>query len=242
VFVGVTDMEEEISKLKISKEILESLIVFRYNEKIYDYKEIELEKTVYMHDLMNPDVILLFVDNKRYRVWLWHGSNTTMRMKSKAAILAPKIRDRYGISFQISAVDEGNETLGFRVMLGLEEEKPVHVKKKKKSQPELLNEKMEQALEFFDSILHEKGVLHKVDYGTFLSERVRKKIESLMQEESVNELTIQREYLPEIFSKDVLELSDDGLPTLTGFILEYLKEKGISTEAYGKIIKFFKES
>ena len=43
-------------------------------------------------------------------------------MKFIAAKLSPAIRDRYGREFKIGAVDEGNETLGFKRMIGEEDE------------------------------------------------------------------------------------------------------------------------
>ncbi len=100
----------------------EKIIVFQYNDQLNEFQELELEEDIEITELLDPDFILLFVDPSRYRVWIWHGSNTTTRMKFIAAKLAPSIRDRYGIGFKISAVDEGNETLGFKVAAKLEEE------------------------------------------------------------------------------------------------------------------------
>lgn len=100
----------------------EKLIVFQYNDQLNEYQELEFDESVEISELLDPDFILLFVDPKKYRVWIWHGANTTTRMKFIAAKLAPSIRDRYGIGYKISAVDEGNETIGFHVMSGVEEE------------------------------------------------------------------------------------------------------------------------
>jgi hypothetical protein len=100
----------------------EKLIVFQYNDQLNEYQELEFDESVEISELLDPDFILLFVDPKKYRVWIWHGANTTTRMKFIAAKLAPSIRDRYGIGYKISAVDEGNETVGFNVMAGVEEE------------------------------------------------------------------------------------------------------------------------
>jgi len=111
-----------MSKEPTPEEEKEKLIVFQYSDELNEYQELEVEEDVQMHELLDPDFILLFVDSKRYRIWLWHGSNTTTRMKFIAAKLAPSIRDRYGIGFKIEAVDEGNETLGFKIAAGLEEE------------------------------------------------------------------------------------------------------------------------
>jgi len=100
----------------------EKIIVFQYNDELNEYQELEIDVDVQMHELLDPDFILLFVDSKRYRIWIWHGSNTTTRMKFIAAKLAPNIRDQFGIGFKIAAVDEGNETVGFKIAAGVEEE------------------------------------------------------------------------------------------------------------------------
>lgn len=72
-------------------------------------------------------------------------------------------------------------------------------------------------------------------------ESAEKKIEFIMKKESVNELTIARKYLPEIFSADILDISkDDGLPILKPFAIQYFSSKGIITEFYGNVIKFKK--
>ena len=108
--------EEEIPEKEKEK-----IIVFQYNDQINEFQELELEEDIKLFDLLDPDFVLLFVDFSRFRVWIWHGSNTTTRMRFIAARLAPNIRDRFGIGFKISAVDEGNETLGFKVAIGMEE-------------------------------------------------------------------------------------------------------------------------
>ncbi|MFX0036454.1 MAG: zinc ribbon domain-containing protein [Candidatus Hermodarchaeota archaeon] len=70
---------------------------------------------------------------------------------------------------------------------------------------------------------------------------VGKKIKSIMKNNSINELTIERQYLPEIFGADVLKISkDDGLPVLGPYVMRYLFTKGVSTDIFGNIIKFKK--
>ncbi|MFW9942073.1 MAG: hypothetical protein ACFFFT_13605, partial [Candidatus Thorarchaeota archaeon] len=112
-----------MSEESLPIEVEEKIIVFHYNDELNEYQELEVEEGVKIQDLLDPDFILLFVDPKRYRIWIWHGSNTTTRMKFIAAKLAPTIRDQYGIGYKITAVDEGNETLGFKIAAGVEEEK-----------------------------------------------------------------------------------------------------------------------
>ena len=73
------------------------------------------------------------------------------------------------------------------------------------------------------------------------AERALNKIKSLLSEEGVNELTIERQYLLEIFSHELLELSpDDGLPILILSTRKYLSTRGIITTYKGKDVKFSK--
>ncbi len=65
-----------------------------------------------------------------------------------------------------------------------------------------------------------------------------KKIESIFKEQSVNQITIHRKYLPEIFDADLLEISDsDGLPTLKPLLVYYLWMDGIITKFYSNVIQ-----
>ena len=100
----------------------EKILVFQFNDELSEYQELELDEDIPLHELLDSDFILLFVDPKRYRLWIWQGINTTTRMKFISAKTAHIIRDRYGIAFKITSVDEGNETAGFKALLGLEEE------------------------------------------------------------------------------------------------------------------------
>jgi len=100
----------------------DKIISFQYSDEDQEFQELEVEEELSLYELLDSDFILLFVDEARYRVWVWQGTNTTTRMKFISAKIAPNIRDKYGIAYKITAVDEGNETLGFKVMIGLEEE------------------------------------------------------------------------------------------------------------------------
>ncbi|MCK4480063.1 MAG: hypothetical protein KAV01_06015 [Candidatus Lokiarchaeota archaeon] len=132
----------------------EKIIVFQYNDELNEFQELELEEDIEIQELLDPDFVLLFVDFTRYRVWIWHGSNTTTRMKFIAAKLAPSIRDRYGIGFKIAAVDEGNETLGFKIAIGLEEEVDYT-----EVQTGPTYEGTQEDLELFESLSREKILL-----------------------------------------------------------------------------------
>ena len=132
----------------------EKIIVFQYNDELNEFQELELEEDIEIQELLDPDFVLLLVDFTRYRVWIWHGSNTTTRMKFIAAKLAPSIRDRYGIGFKIAAVDEGNETLGFKIAIGLEEEVDYT-----EVQTGPTYEGTQEDLELFESLSREKILL-----------------------------------------------------------------------------------
>ncbi|MFX1570722.1 MAG: hypothetical protein ACFFCV_20485 [Promethearchaeota archaeon] len=77
----------------------------------------KLKKPLYKN--LDSDYILLLVDEARFKVWMWCGSNTTIRMRFLASKSAEVVRDRYGQEFEIVAVDEGSEPLEFKQMIGL---------------------------------------------------------------------------------------------------------------------------
>lgn len=55
-------------------------------------------------------------------MWHWIGSYTPIRSRFIAGYTALTIRDKYSFAFRVIHVDEGNEPIGFKVMVGLEEE------------------------------------------------------------------------------------------------------------------------
>jgi len=139
---------------KLPEQEKEKIIVFQYVDELSEFQELELADDIQITELLDPDFVLLFVDPIHYRVWIWHGSNTTTRMKFIAAKLAPSVRDRYGIGFKISAVDEGNETLGFKVAIGIEKE-PEYLE----AQTGPTYEGTEQDLELLEKLSKEKILL-----------------------------------------------------------------------------------
>jgi len=100
----------------------QTITVYQFNDEIGDFEELIIDPDVQLKDLLDEDFVLLFVDPQHFRVWLWHGYNTTTRMKYIAAVMAPSIRDKHGFAFKITAVDQDNEVHGFLVMIGLAEE------------------------------------------------------------------------------------------------------------------------
>ncbi len=132
----------------------QSIIVYQFNDQIGDFDELIIDPEIELKDLLDDDFILLFIDPKHYRVWLWHGYNTTTRMKFMAAKMAAPIRDRHGIAFKITAVDQDNETVAFKVMLGLEEEIDYEV-----AQTGPAYEGTEEDLELLESLSRERILL-----------------------------------------------------------------------------------
>ena len=116
------EKERKEPKDEFPEEIRKLMVIFQFNDQLGEFEELEVGQDIELVELLDPDFVLLFVDPKHFRVWIWHGSNTTTRMKFIAAKISPTIRDRYGIGFKITAVDEGNETLGFKTTMGLEKE------------------------------------------------------------------------------------------------------------------------
>ncbi len=101
---------------------VQTITVYQFNDEIGDFEELIIDPDLKLKDLLDDDFILLFVDPQHFRVWLWHGYNATTRMKFIAAKVSPSIRDKHGIAFKITAVDQDNETQGFLIMIGLAEE------------------------------------------------------------------------------------------------------------------------
>lgn len=115
-------IDNEREKGQIPEIQEDPIVVFQFNDELGEFEELEIDEEIPLHELLDPDFILLFVDPQRYRVWVWQGSNTTTRMKFISAKIAPTIRDQYGIAYKITTVDDSNETLAFKIMVGLEEE------------------------------------------------------------------------------------------------------------------------
>ena len=144
----------KIKGLKLPEIEEEKLRIYQFNDKLGEFEELEIEEDLPLHELFDSDFILLIVDPTYYRVWLWHGANTTTRMKFIAAKIAPKIRDRYGIAYKITAVDEGDETKAFKITSGVEK-----VTDYKEEQKGPIYDYSEEADELLKEIPREKIVL-----------------------------------------------------------------------------------
>jgi len=97
--------------------------IFEYIDGKEEFQEIEMkDEEIPLYTLLGSDYILLFIDTKRRRVWVWYGIDTTINMRFSAIKNAERIRDQQAFAFRVSGINEGFEPLGFRVLVGLEEE------------------------------------------------------------------------------------------------------------------------
>ena len=96
--------------------------VYKFNYEIGAFEELTLDPDVKLKDLLVDDSILIFVDPRHSRAWLWHASNITTRMKFLLAKNAPAIMDKHDITYKITSVDQNYESQGFFSMLESAEE------------------------------------------------------------------------------------------------------------------------
>jgi hypothetical protein len=97
----------------------EQFLLFKIDEEKEELEEIKITVSL-LYTLLDSKFIFLIVDPIDKEIWIWHGRNATIRMKFIATQRAPEVRDRYGVDFGISAVDEGDESPKFKEIVGLE--------------------------------------------------------------------------------------------------------------------------
>lgn len=95
------------------------MIVYELNNQSEKFEELEIEENVPLFELLDSNKILLFIDSHNRKVWEWQGRNTSTRMKFITTQLVPGIRDKHDIAYTITTVDEGEETVAFKIMIGL---------------------------------------------------------------------------------------------------------------------------
>ena len=95
---------------------------FKLNVESEEFEELMLTNDDSVKNLLDHDEILLFVDNVNSRIWIWEGGNTSPRMKFISAEVAHKIRDQYAFDYNITPIDDGDEPIEFRIIIGLERE------------------------------------------------------------------------------------------------------------------------
>ncbi|MHA1192002.1 MAG: hypothetical protein ACTSP9_06855 [Promethearchaeota archaeon] len=99
-------------------ELEKDSMLFEYDEDIEGFNEVKVvDKEI--REFLNSNLIYIVLNRFNKEIMIWHGSNTNIRMKFIATQEAPKIRDKYGIDFRISAVDEGDESSIFKKIVGM---------------------------------------------------------------------------------------------------------------------------
>ena len=104
--------------------LVSKMIIFELKEEDYEIIDLEEESNTLI-SLLNTDKVLFFIDSMNSTVWVWEGKNTNTKMKFIAARIASNIRDKYGITYNISIIDEDNEPEDFLRLLKLEKEIPI---------------------------------------------------------------------------------------------------------------------
>lgn len=123
--VRIRSDTEIIFLSKSLKELLYSEMIraFKLDKQEGDFQELEIGPELTLKDILESDSILIFIDPKYQRIWIWFGRIIAKRMKSLIPKIVTSLRDKYGINFKIAIVNEGNESLGFKMrILGLSEE------------------------------------------------------------------------------------------------------------------------
>jgi len=100
----------------------ENVRVFEYEESEEDFGELEINENVPLHTLLGSDFILLFISPAHKRVYHWIGKNTTPKKRFGAADRVGIVRDIEARGYLIRAEDEGEESLGFKLIMGLAEQ------------------------------------------------------------------------------------------------------------------------
>ncbi len=93
-------------------------LLFKIDEEKEDFTEIEIEDRP-IQALLDSNYIYIIVVPIDKEILIWHGRNASIRMKFIATQKAPTIRDKYGVDFKISAVDEEDESSEFKEMVDL---------------------------------------------------------------------------------------------------------------------------
>jgi hypothetical protein len=93
-------------------------LVFEIDQVNEVFREIECIDGE-IHAIFDSSSIFIVVDPRGKEVWLWIGEKASIRKKFIATQSAPSIRDKYGIDFKIVTIDQGNEPLEFKEVVGL---------------------------------------------------------------------------------------------------------------------------
>ena len=95
------------------------IFIYQFNKELEVFEEFNPEENVPLFEILDSDKIFLFVDMNNGKVWIWEGKNSSTKMKFISAQSAAQIRDKHDVTFTISTVDDQDETVAFKIMVGL---------------------------------------------------------------------------------------------------------------------------
>lgn len=96
----------------------EQILLFELDEENEVFKEIE-DDDAPLGNIFDSSSIIVVVDPLLKVIWVWEGKEASIRKKFITTQKVPSIRDKYGIDFKTKTIDEGDEPLEFKEILGL---------------------------------------------------------------------------------------------------------------------------
>ncbi|MHA1860691.1 MAG: hypothetical protein ACTSVM_00120, partial [Candidatus Ranarchaeia archaeon] len=84
-----------------------------------ELKEVEINNSV-----MTKDKVLLVVDDKNDRIYIWKGAEANVRKRFIGTRHAAGIRLQKGLEYKVESIDQDDEPNSFRALVG----KPIRVK------------------------------------------------------------------------------------------------------------------
>ncbi len=100
----------------------EEIRIFQLNEETDEFEEIKIEPNHQLHELLDSSRLLYFINPIQYKSYIWTGKQVSTRMKFIGAKKSAEVRDRIGPAIKITTVDEDDESLPFKILIGIEEE------------------------------------------------------------------------------------------------------------------------
>ncbi len=78
----------------------------------------QLQITGPIKDMLNPEMVVLLVDEATRMIYLWKGSNARVRKKFIAARVSQDVRGQKGLNFKVDSIDQGDEPAKFIQIIG----------------------------------------------------------------------------------------------------------------------------
>jgi len=93
------------------------ILMFKLNLEEETYDDIEINQENPINEQLKSKDIIFIVDGEHSRIWIWEGTDANIKMKFLSTQIASKIRDRHGITYTITCVDEGSEPAELKELL-----------------------------------------------------------------------------------------------------------------------------